>query len=159
MIRGALQVDLTGNFTGALSASSLSTTAQATIGGNITIGSAASAVINLHSDVNLYRSAADVLKTDDAFHALGLGAFNAISAYNGSTSDYVFLTGASVGATIVKGIPLRVATSGGTLKFEVDPATGQVSIASNKVLSTRYGSTPVTLADVIAALQHHGLVP
>jgi len=156
---GSLSAGGDATITGAVTAATLATSAQATIGGNITIGSAASAVINLYSDVNLYRSAADVLKTDDAFHALGLGAFNAISAYNGSTSDYVFLTGASVGATIVKGIPLRVATSGGTLKFEVDPATGQVSIASNKVLSTRYGSTPVTLADVIAALQHHGLVP
>lgn len=160
VIRGALQVDLAGNFTGALStASSLSVTAQGTIGGNLTVGSAASAVVNFHTDVNLYRSAADVLKTDDAFHALGLGAFNAIAAYNGSPSDYVFLTGSAVGATIVKGVPFRVATSGGVLKLEIDPATGNISIGGNKVLSTRYGSTPGDVAGLVALCQHMGFCP
>lgn len=160
VIRGALQVDLTGNFTGALStASSLSVTSQATIGGNLTVGSAASAVVNFHTDVNLYRSAADVLKTDDAFHALGVGAFNAISAYNGSTSDFVFLTGSAVGATIVKGVPFRVATSGGTVKLEIDPATGNISIGGNKVLSTRYGTTPSDVAGLVALCQHMGFCP
>jgi hypothetical protein len=36
-------------------------------------------------------------------------------------------------------------------------SSGFVKINGTQVLSTRVGTTPVTLADVIAVLQHHGL--
>jgi alpha-tubulin suppressor-like RCC1 family protein len=67
---------------------------------------------------------------------------------------------ANVGSNIdVLGVDFRVFNTSTVEKFRVDDATGQVLIDNTKVLSTRYATTPVTLADVIAVIQHHGLAP
>jgi alpha-tubulin suppressor-like RCC1 family protein len=67
---------------------------------------------------------------------------------------------ANVGSNIdVLGVDFRVFNTSTVEKFRVDDATGQVLIDNTKVLSTRYATAPVTLADVIAVLQHHGLAP
>jgi hypothetical protein len=34
-----------------------------------------------------------------------------------------------------------------------------ITINGTQVLSTRYGSTPTDVATIVAAMQHHGLVP
>jgi alpha-tubulin suppressor-like RCC1 family protein len=62
-------------------------------------------------------------------------------------------------AVDVLGADLRVYNTSTVEKFRVDDGTGQVSIDGNRVLSTRYATAPVTLADVIAVLTHHGLAP
>lgn len=62
-------------------------------------------------------------------------------------------------AVDVLGADLRVYNTSTVEKFRVDDGTGQVSIDGNKVLSTRYATAPITLADVIAVLTHHGLAP
>jgi hypothetical protein len=67
---------------------------------------------------------------------------------------------ANVGSNIdVLGVDFRVFNTSTVEKFRVDDATGEVLIDNTKVLSTRYATTPVTLADVIAVIQHHGLAP
>jgi hypothetical protein len=67
---------------------------------------------------------------------------------------------ANVGSNIdVLGVDFRVFNTSTVEKFRVDDATGQVLIDNTKVLSTRYATAPVTLADVIAVLTHHGLAP
>ena len=62
-------------------------------------------------------------------------------------------------AVDVLGADLRVYNTSTVEKFRVDDATGQVQIDGTKVLSTRYATAPITLADVIAVLTHHGLAP
>lgn len=62
-------------------------------------------------------------------------------------------------AVDVLGADFRVYNTSTVEKYRVDDATGQVYIDGNKVLSTRYATAPVTLADVIAVLTHHGLAP
>jgi hypothetical protein len=60
-------------------------------------------------------------------------------------------------AVDVKAVNLRIFDSGSVQKLRVDNTTGDVYVQNTKVLSTRVGSTPVTVGDVIAILQHHGL--
>lgn len=141
---------------GTLSGASLTTTAQATIGSYIALGSAASALINFHTDTNLYRASAAVLKTDGALHALGFGAYNAIAAYNGSPSDYFFLTGSVIGATIVKGHNFQVRNSSSTVKFEVNNTTGEIYIAGNRVVGPRGTRGSATITEVVALLDAWG---
>lgn len=62
-------------------------------------------------------------------------------------------------AVDVLGTNFRVYNTSTVEKFRVDNATGQVQIDGTRVLSTRYATAPVTLADVIAVLTHHGLAP
>ncbi|MBP6607242.1 MAG: hypothetical protein KA240_16290, partial [Nitrospira sp.] len=62
-------------------------------------------------------------------------------------------------AVDVQAVNLRIFDSGGTQKFRVDNTNGEVYVQSNKVLSTRYGSTPTDVATLVACLQHHGLCP
>jgi hypothetical protein len=62
-------------------------------------------------------------------------------------------------AVDVLGADFRVYNTSTVEKFRVDDATGQVQIDGTRVLSTRYATAPVTLADVIAVLTHHGLAP
>lgn len=62
-------------------------------------------------------------------------------------------------AVDVYAVNLRVFDNTTTQKMRVDNATGEVYVQSSKVLSTRYGTRPTTLNEVISALQHHGLVP
>lgn len=45
----------------------------------------------------------------------------------------------------------------GATTIAIDSYTGTISILGNKVLSSRYPSTPTTLDGVIAVLRHHGL--
>jgi hypothetical protein len=76
-----------------------------------------------------------------------------------SGTQYRGLEANETTAVDVYAVNLRVYDSTTTQKLRVDNATGEVYVQSAKVLSTRYGTTPATLSEVISALQHHGLVP
>jgi hypothetical protein len=153
-IKGALQVDLTANITGATTLSSLTCTAQASVGGALTVGTVSSAVINFHTDVNLYRSSANILKTDDTFNA-GAGIFDTSITVGVGTDAFA----ANTSEVLVEGVDFTVYASGGTTKFRVISSTGEVQIAGSKVLSTRYGSAVTDQTSIIACLKHHGLCP
>jgi len=126
------------------------------LAGATVIGTTTIQTISAGGDCNLYRYAADVWKTDDALHALGFGAYNAIAAYNGSPSDYFFLTGSAIGATIVKGHNLQVRNSSSTVKFEVDNSTGEIYVAGNKVVGPRGTRGSATITEVVALLDAWG---
>lgn len=76
-----------------------------------------------------------------------------------SGTQYRGLEANETTAVDVYAVNLRVYDNTTTQKMRVDNATGEVYVQSSKVLSTRYGTTPTTLNEVISALQHHGLVP
>jgi hypothetical protein len=76
-----------------------------------------------------------------------------------SGTQYRGLEANETTAVDVYAVNLRVYDNTTTQKLRVDNATGEVYVQSSKVLSTRYGTTPTTLNEVISALQHHGLVP
>lgn len=76
-----------------------------------------------------------------------------------SGTQYRGLEANETTAVDVYAVNLRVFDSTSTQKFRVDNATGDLYVASSKVVSTRYATTPATLNEVISALQHHGLVP
>lgn len=76
-----------------------------------------------------------------------------------SGTQYRGLEANETTAVDVYAVNLRVYDNTTTQKLRVDNATGEVYVQSAKVLSTRYGTTPTTLNEVISALQHHGLVP
>lgn len=76
-----------------------------------------------------------------------------------SGTQYRGLEANETTAVDVYAVNLRVYDNTTTQKFRVDNATGELYVQSSKVVSTRYGTTPTTLNEVISALQHHGLVP
>ena len=76
-----------------------------------------------------------------------------------SGTQYRGLEANETTAVDVYAVNLRVYDNTTTQKMRVDNATGEIYVQSSKVLSTRYGTTPTTLNEVISALQHHGLVP
>lgn len=77
----------------------------------------------------------------------------AIFQNSGGTSYFEVAAAAAVD---VIGVNFRILDSGRTQKFRVDNTNGNVYIQNVRILTTQQ-ATPVTLADVIAAGQAHGL--
>src|SRR5581483_5531353 len=59
--------------------------------------------------------------------------------------------------TILTSFGQLILYNAGSASININAGGPSISILGNQVLSTRVVSTPVTLADVIAVLQHHGL--
>lgn len=175
VVGGALQVNSTGNFTGALSASSLSTTAQATIGSYINLGSAVGSIINFHTDTVLYRSGANALRTGGALTVDGriyIGtngelyqpSLNVIRTPNGLIVDlgvvttsvavdqsgtYEFFAGAGNAAVYVRNQNFEVRDSGGTAKLSVLGASGNTSIAGTLSVASTLSVTGTSALGVV----------
>ena len=108
----------------------------------------------------------------NGFATIGTGSISKQNSDNVDVTGGKLKTPITVGVTLYRGfetnettavdvyaVNLRVYDSGTVQKFRVDNATGDLYVQSSKVVSTRYGTTPATLNEVISALQHHGLVP
>jgi len=88
---------------------------------------------------------------DNSNHVqLTLGQTNVFCGDGGTNSAVIVLNGT--------GPLIAINKSGTNIAMELDGSShGQLIIEGSKVVSTRVATTPVTLADVIAVLQHHGL--
>ncbi|MBI5692591.1 MAG: hypothetical protein HZC55_21120 [Verrucomicrobia bacterium] len=98
--------------------------------------------LELSLDTNLYRAAANKLKTDDALEIALTLAVAGESTFNGHV-NLANGVDAKVGGDIYLGLA-------GTNRWIYD-------CDGNRILQKRHASTPSTLAEVIDVLQHHGL--